>query len=103
MLRLTKKAWLLTVAVCLLATLGAYVSVAANHLSEDVKTELVELEECIAVAERVSNRSSKRPRMYNRVAKKALITDPRFNSFQPFLSFRTERDRMNGLGGYLRT
>lgn len=103
MTRLTQKFWFLTAAVCLLATLGAYVSSAANHLFEEVNTELVEVEETKAIAQRTLTRKSKQKQSY-KLCVKSKLSVHRSTVGLTCSSFTSqfERDNLNGIGGYLR-
>lgn len=105
MKRTIKRVWMLTAAICVFATLSASLTVVGNHkVSEKKTSELVEIEECEAIAGRRERRSLKRERQCSPFHKMALNpVDSRPGVANGWFRPTTERTHLNGIGGYLLT
>ncbi len=107
MKRLPGKFRLISALACLMAAVFALDAVSINHVSADNQTkEVVEfdLEECTAFAQRQRKRES-RFRLKGPIYLPSKILTSRFLYQVRLCFFRpsTERDQLNGIGGYLRT
>jgi len=103
MKRLSRKFWFLTAALGLLLTMSTLVTVAGNHqVLEESPTELVDVfEEVEAITSR-----SQRPPLGKKASQFLSLSAPSRSEVQILSRFdspASERDRLNGIGGYLRT
>jgi hypothetical protein len=104
MKRFTEKFWFLTAALCLLVAFSTFVAVAGNHpISEESSVELVDIVEAIeSIADSGQRRVERKYSVANFLYSHPTNEGKRLAGCR-FFKPASERDNLNGLGGYLRT
>lgn len=103
---IVRKFFFLASLLCFVAILSAFVATAGNHrfAEENNQSELSEIEECEALREKEERRNSRKdePRSLCQTTIKT-SSSPLFLNVNRLEQCSTERNNLNGFGGFLLT